>query len=134
MGLEMENIKNCRLVIDGVLSIAEWGEGEEGEGDQELVVEGDSQYMAIAGASILAKVEHDRWITQFCDENPECNDRYNLLKSKGYGTAKHREGIKLYGGHELHRVLYIQNWLPGSTQKVKPKKKKESSQCLIKFS
>jgi ribonuclease HII len=128
MGLGLENTKECRLVIDGVLSIDKW------EGEQELVVEGDSQYMAIAGASILAKVEHDKWITQFCDENPECNDRYDLSKSKGYGTAKHREGIKLYGGHELHRVLYIQNWLPGSTQKVKPKKKKESAQCLIKFS
>jgi ribonuclease HII len=128
MGLGLENTKECRLVIDGVLSIDKW------EGEQELVVEGDSQYIAIAGASILAKVEHDKWITQFCDDNPDCNDRYDLSKSKGYGTAKHREGIKLYGGHELHRVLYIQNWLPGSTQKVKPKKKKESAQCLIKFS
>jgi ribonuclease HII len=128
MGLKLENTKDCRLVIDGVLSITDW------EGEQELVVEGDSQYMAIAAASILAKVEHDRWITQFCEKNPECNDRYDLTKSKGYGTAKHREGIKLYGGHELHRVLYIQNWIPGSTQKVKPKQKKESTKCLIKFS
>jgi ribonuclease HII len=124
--LNLENTSSCRLVIDGVLSIDKW------EGEQELIVEGDSQLLAIAGASILAKVEHDRWITKFCEENPECNERYDLMSSKGYGTAKHRNGIKLFGGHDLHRVLYIQNWLPGSTQKVKPRNK-NASKCLIKF-
>ena len=129
-----ELVSKCRLVIDGVLSIEGWN----GEQKQELIVEGDSEYMAIAGASILAKVEHDRWITRYCEDHTECNDRYDLLKSKGYGTANHREGIRIYGGHELHRTLYIQNWLPGSTHKAKPKKKdtskKDANQCLIKFS
>jgi len=127
-----ELVSKCRLVIDGVLSIEGWN------GEQELIIEGDSEYMAIAGASILAKVEHDRWITQYCEDHTECNDRYDLLKSKGYGTANHREGIRIYGGHELHRTLYIQNWLPGSTHKAKPRKKdttkKDANQCLIKFS
>jgi len=129
-----ELVSKCRLVIDGVLSIEGWN----GEQKQELIVEGDSEYMAIAGASILAKVEHDRWITRYCEDHTECNDRYDLLKSKGYGTANHREGIRIYGGHELHRTLYIQNWLPGSTHKAKPRKKdttkKDANQCLIKFS
>ena len=115
-------------------SIDKWASEQE----QELIVEGDSKYLAIAGASILAKVTHDRWITQFCEDHTDCNDQYDLLKSKGYGTAKHREGIRIYGAHELHRVLYIQNWLPGSTRQVKPKKKdgskKDPNQCLIKFS
>lgn len=128
-----EDVSKCRLVIDGVLSIEGWN----GDQKQELVVEGDSEYMAIAGASILAKVEHDRWITRYCEDHAECNDRYDLLKSKGYGTANHREGIRIYGGHELHRTLYIQNWLPGSTHKAKPRKKdtskKDNNQCLIKF-
>ena len=127
-----ELVSKCRLVIDGVLSIEGWN------GEQELIIEGDSEYMAIAGASILAKVEHDRWITRYCEDHIECNDRYDLLKSKGYGTANHREGIRIYGGHELHRTLYIQNWLPGSTHKAKPKKKdttkKDANQCLIRFS
>ena len=129
-----EVVSKCRLVIDGVLSIEGWN----GDQKQELIVEGDSEYMAIAGASILAKVEHDRWITRYCEDHTECNDRYDLLKSKGYGTANHREGIRIYGGHELHRTLYIQNWLPGSTHKAKPKKKdtvkKDANQCIIKFS
>lgn len=131
-GLKLEDMSNYRLIIDGVLEINEW------EGEQELIVEGDSKYLAIAGASILAKVEHDRWITNYCNTNPECNERYDLLKCKGYGTAKHREGIRIYGGHELHRSLYVQNWLPNSTPKSKTKKvigskKQDSEKCIIKF-
>lgn len=130
-GLKLENSSECRLVIDGVLSIEGW------EGEQELVVDGDAEYMAIAGASILAKVGHDKWITKFCEDNPECNDRYDLAKSKGYGTSRHREGIRNYGAHTLHRSLYIQNWLPGATQKAKPRAtktvKEDTNKCLIKF-
>jgi ribonuclease HII len=126
-GLNLEDVSQCRIIIDGVLPIQDW------KGEQELIVEGDSQYLAIAGASILAKVEHDRWIQTYCENNPDCNEKYDLSKSKGYGTAKHREGIKIYGGHELHRSLYIQNWLPNSNHKTKAKKKNDTTKCLIKF-
>jgi ribonuclease HII len=122
-----EDIKNSRLVIDGVLKIEKW------ENEQNLVIEGDSKYLAIAGASILAKVEHDRWIQRFCEDNPECNEKYDLCKSKGYGTLNHRNGIKNYGGHELHRSIYIQNWLPGTTQKPKKNTAKNTNKCLINF-
>lgn len=127
-GLHIENVDASRLIIDGTLAIDKW------TGEQHVIIEGDNQYMAVAAASILAKVEHDQWIQEYCSMHPECNERYDLVKSKGYGTLTHREGIKLYGGHELHRVLYIQNWLPEATPVVKPKKtKKNQNQCLIKF-
>jgi ribonuclease HII len=122
------NDSNYRLLIDGILSI------DDCKIEQQLIVEGDNQYIAIAAASILAKVEHDHWIQQYCKEHPECNERYDLIGSKGYGTTRHREGIKQYGGHELHRMVYIQNWLPGSTKKPKLKKKQISeNQCMIQF-
>ena len=127
LSLSQEDLDSSRLVIDGVLQIENW------KGEQELVVDGDAEYVAIAGASILAKVEHDRWITEFCEDHPECNERYDLLKCKGYGTANHREGIRNYGAHEPHRSLYVQNWLPGSAQKAKPRKKTDKNQCLINF-
>lgn len=126
--LHLDDSSKCRLIIDGVLSIDKW------DGEQELIVEGDATYLAIAAASILAKVAHDKWIQDYCANNPECDTRYNLSSSKGYGTAKHREGIKQYGGHELHRTLYIQNWLP--TSATPPKKKTsvdKTKKCLIKF-
>ncbi len=121
--------ETARLLIDGAWYINDW------IGEQEIIENGDAKYLAIAGASILAKVEHDRWITNFCEENPEINDKYDLLNSKGYGTTKHRDGIRNYGAHELHRSLYIQNWLPGTTQKVKSRKnnKTDKDQCLINF-
>jgi len=119
-------IDSYRLLIDGVLSLDKW------DGPQELIVEGDNQYMAIAAASILAKVAHDEWIKDYCAAHPECEERYHLCSSNGYGTAKHREGIRLYGGHELHRELYIQNWLPGSAMKSS-KRVKSSEACLIQF-
>lgn len=121
-----------RLLIDGTLALDDW------KGEQELIIEGDNKYIAIAGASILAKVAHDRWIATFAEENPEINQRYDLLGSKGYGTAKHREGIKLYGGHFQHRDLYIQRWLPGAISISKPRakssaQKQQWSDCLIRF-
>jgi ribonuclease HII len=127
----VEHHTSCRLLLDGTLPIDNWN------GEQHVIVEGDNKYMAIAAASILAKVEHDRWITTYCAEHPECEERYHLISSKGYGTAKHREGIRIYGGHELHRKIYIEEWLPGASQTSKRKyksatKHKEES-CMIQF-
>ena len=132
--LPIQHHTACRLLIDGTLPIDDW------KGIQQVIVEGDNQYMAIAAASIIAKVEHDRWITTYCEEHPECEERYHLISSKGYGTAKHREGIRVYGGHELHRKIYIEQWLPGADQtskrkiikKVKTDTNKEDK-CLIRF-
>jgi ribonuclease HII len=118
-------VEHCRLLIDGILEIDDW------KGEQELIVEGDNKYLAIAAASILAKVEHDKWIQKYCEDNPDCDEKYDLKKCKGYGTLKHREGIKVYGEHELHRELYIQKWLPGSN--YKSKKKLFNNKSLIKI-
>ncbi len=123
---------DIRLIIDGTLALDDW------KGEQELVIEGDNKYIAVAGASILAKVAHDRWIKTFAEENPEVNERYDLMGSKGYGTAKHRDGIKRYGGHAQHRDLYIQRWLPGAISMPKPRaktsaQKQQGSVCLIRF-
>ncbi len=128
------NPSECRIIIDGVLPISDWA------GSQETIVDGDASYLAIAAASIIAKVEHDKWIRKYCEDNPICDTRYDLVKSKGYGTTNHREGIRVYGGHELHRLLYIENWLPSAPERtVKQRKKRTSTKdvvedkCLIKF-
>lgn len=67
---------------------------------------GDNWYRSIAAASILAKVERDDWIDTLCEQNPELNERYDLLKNKGYGTKKHIDGIKTYGISEFHRKTF----------------------------
>jgi ribonuclease HII len=96
-----------RLLIDGVIGMSDPVEGRE----QHNIIDGDALYMSIAAASILAKVEHDRWVCKYCESNPECNDRYNLLSCKGYGTVKHREGLGIYGAHALHRRTFVRKYI-----------------------
>ena len=64
---------------------------------------GDNKYCSIAAASILAKVERDRYIENLCLEYPKLNKYYDLLKNKGYGTKNHMEGIRTYGVSRWHR-------------------------------
>jgi len=67
---------------------------------------GDNKYSAIAAASILAKVTRDTYIEDLCKENPDLDEKYGLLKNKGYGTKKHMEGIKEYGITKFHRKSF----------------------------
>ena len=67
---------------------------------------GDNKFTSIAAASILAKVERDKYIEALCEENPELDEKYGLLKNKGYGTKKHIDGIKEHGITEYHRKTY----------------------------
>ena len=68
----------------------------------ESQVKGDDKFRNIAAASILAKEYHDRAIIDICKNN-NLDEKYDLLKNKGYGTKKHREGIAKYGLSEHHR-------------------------------
>ena len=67
---------------------------------------GDNKYTAIAAASILAKVSRDEYISKLCEENPLLNERYELLKNKGYGTKSHINGIMEYGISNYHRRTF----------------------------
>jgi len=67
---------------------------------------GDNLYTAIAAASILAKVERDKYILALCESEPLLNERYDLLKNKGYGTKNHMEGIIKYGISPYHRKSF----------------------------
>jgi len=97
-----------RIIIDGCLSIynAPWGLTP-----QVVEPEADGKYLPVAAASILAKVAHDEWVTQFCELNQNISKRYDLLNCKGYGTKKHREGILEFGIHDLHRRLFLRKIL-----------------------
>jgi ribonuclease HII len=64
---------------------------------------GDNKYSAIAAASILAKVERDKYIAGLCQENPDLIDKYCLDSNKGYGAKKHIDGIKEHGITIWHR-------------------------------
>jgi ribonuclease HII len=67
---------------------------------------GDNKFTNIAAASIIAKVERDKYIEELCDTYPELETRYDLRKNKGYGTKKHLDGIKEHGISAFHRRTY----------------------------
>lgn len=64
---------------------------------------GDNKYASIAAASILAKVERDRYISELCEENPTLLEYYGIDSNKGYGAKRHIDGIKEHGITIWHR-------------------------------
>lgn len=66
------------------------------------IIKGDSKYMSIAAASILAKTYRDEYMNQIHEEFPI----YNWKKNKGYPTLEHREAIRKYGVTKHHRMSF----------------------------
>jgi ribonuclease HII len=66
------------------------------------IVKGDSKYLNIAAASILAKTYRDDYMKKLHEEFP----MYGWNKNKGYPTSAHREAIKTYGATKYHRKSF----------------------------
>lgn len=71
-----------------------------------MIKGGDNKYASIAAASVLAKVERDRYIEELCVEHPTLIERYDIASNKGYGTKPHMDGIKKYGITPWHRKTF----------------------------
>ena len=63
------------------------------------VVKGDSLSLSIAAASIIAKVERDRFMNGLDALFPA----YSFARHKGYGTAAHLEALRNHGPCPHHR-------------------------------
>ncbi len=70
------------------------------------VVKGDSTYLSIAAASILAKTARDKYIYNLCENYPELDLFYGLKSNKGYGSAKHMKAIDDFGITTFHRKTF----------------------------
>jgi ribonuclease HII len=68
----------------------------------ECVIKGDAKSLAIACASIVAKVTRDRMMQEYDRLYPE----YGFLQHKGYGTEMHREAIRKFGFSPIHRKTF----------------------------
>ena len=68
----------------------------------QTIVKGDSKYMSIAAASVLAKTYRDEYMEKIHDEFP----MYNWKKNKGYPTKEHRNGIREFGTTKYHRKTF----------------------------
>ncbi|MCK4561847.1 MAG: ribonuclease HII [Flavobacteriaceae bacterium] len=68
----------------------------------QTIVKGDSKYLSIAAASVLAKTYRDDYM-----ENLDVNfSDYNWKKNKGYPTKEHRQAIRDFGVTEHHRKTF----------------------------
>lgn len=72
---------------------------------QEAIVKGDAKVLAIAAASIVAKVTRDRMMVEYALEYPG----YAFEKNKGYGTKAHYEGLHKQGMCPIHRRTFLKN-------------------------
>jgi len=67
------------------------------------IVKGDANSASIAAASILAKVERDRYMAKLDADYPQ----YQFAKHKGYPTKLHYEMIDTYGVSDVHRLSFL---------------------------
>ena len=85
------------LIIDGPLPLRLW------KGNQRNIISGDSKFISIAAASIIAKVTRDSLMERLESKYPG----YFLFKNKGYGTQEHFSSIKEKGLTNLHRKSFL---------------------------
>ncbi|MEZ5017601.1 MAG: ribonuclease HII [Flavipsychrobacter sp.] len=68
----------------------------------QCIVKGDSLYMSIAAASILAKTHRDECMMSMHEQYP----MYGWDSNKGYGTIKHRRELVIHGSSPYHRKTF----------------------------
>lgn len=79
------------------------------DGELKNVIGGDAKSESIAAASILAKVERDRYMCEMAAQYPQ----YGFEKHKGYGTKAHYEAIEKYGLCPIHRRSFLKKYKDG---------------------
>ncbi len=75
--------------------------------EQHSFIHGDALSYLIAAASIVAKVERDRYMVEMDALYPQ----YGFARNKGYGTAEHIAALKKYGPCPIHRRTFIKNFI-----------------------
>lgn len=83
----------------------------------QTIVKGDSKYLSIAAASVLAKTHRDELMQTLHAEFPH----FDWDKNKAYPTLKHRASIREHGTTSYHRMTF--NLLGGEKKAVKKRKK-----------
>ena len=68
----------------------------------QTIVKGDSKYLSIAAASVLAKTYRDLYMEKIHNDF----SHYNWKQNKGYPTKQHREAIRNHGITDHHRKSF----------------------------
>jgi len=89
--------KPSEIIVDGPLLLRPWN------GIQKNIISGDSKFIAVSSASIIAKVSRDNLMERLEKKYPG----YLIFKNKGYGTREHLSNIKEKGITNLHRKSFL---------------------------
>jgi ribonuclease HII len=81
---------------------------------QKPIIHGDALSASIAAASILAKVERDRMVSEWDPVFPV----YGLASNKGYSTPHHLAALREHGPSPLHRQSFAPVWNAPVPQEV----------------
>ncbi|MBD3906829.1 ribonuclease HII [Chryseobacterium sp. Ch-15] len=68
----------------------------------QCIIKGDSKFLSIAAASILAKNYRDKLMIELHEEHPE----YGWNTNFGYATKKHQEALIKHGDTKYHRQSF----------------------------
>jgi ribonuclease HII len=86
---------NARVVLDGTIQLKDIV--------HESFPKADGLVPAVSAASVVAKVERDRWMETFADsEFPQ----YFFGDHKGYGSPAHLKALDEHGPCPIHRMSY----------------------------
>lgn len=102
--IDQLNLDPSHIIVDGVV-FSPYIDSKGTYPSYTTIVEGDNKYYSIAAASIIAKVEHDRYIKDLLEKHPNLH-KYGLDTNMGYGTANHLSAIKEYGITQFHRQSF----------------------------
>ena len=92
-----KNKGDCEVLLDGGLKApVEYK-------NQKTIIKGDEKELAIALASIVAKVTRDALMVRLACKYTG----YGLEKHKGYGTAEHYRALKDKGISMIHRKSFL---------------------------
>lgn len=98
MRVPVQELESAIVLVDGTMVIPTLEVFLAAE--QRAVVNGDEKSLAIAAASIVAKVSRDGLMTDFYDKQWPV---YGFRDHKGYGTEEHLRALKEHGPCPVHR-------------------------------
>ena len=101
-------MEECAAGFDG-LFLVDAVSGLHLPGEVRSIVHGDALSYMIGAASIVAKVERDRYMVELDAQYPQ----YGFARNKGYGTAEHIAALKAFGPCPAHRRTFIGKILGG---------------------
>lgn len=98
----------------------------------QTIIKGDSKYLSIAAASVLAKTHRDEIMQILHSEFP----MYDWSKNMAYPTLKHRKSIREFGTTPYHRMSFdllgVKKLAKKAIAKAKEEARMEEKKCKAK--